>query len=96
VPVEKDLRNCNHEIEKSDSSSCFSAAVMITTVGCASNRDALYEKGQPTRVLFIGNSLTYTNDLPDMFAKLAQSGGQRVEVEMQWCIILPAHPVRVV
>jgi hypothetical protein len=33
-----------------------------------------------TRVLFVGNSYTSVNDLPSMFAKLARSGGQRVEV----------------
>ncbi len=32
-----------------------------------------------TRVLFIGNSYTSVNDLPTMFAKLAASGGHRVE-----------------
>ena len=36
----------------------------------------------PIRVLFIGNSLTFSNDLPDMFAELAHSGGHEVEVEM--------------
>jgi hypothetical protein len=35
-----------------------------------------------TRVLFIGNSYTYVNDLPGMFAKLARSGNHRVEVGM--------------
>jgi hypothetical protein len=33
------------------------------------------------RVLFIGNSLTYYNDLPGMFAGLAQSGGHAVQVD---------------
>src|SRR5207247_6422989 len=33
-------------------------------------------------VLFIGNSYTYVNDLPAMFAQLAQSGGHRVETGM--------------
>jgi uncharacterized protein DUF4886 len=35
-----------------------------------------------TRVLFIGNSYTFVNDLPDTFAKLAGSGGHKVEVGM--------------
>jgi uncharacterized protein DUF4886 len=35
-----------------------------------------------TRVLFIGNSLTFVNDLPNTFAKLARSGGHKVEVGM--------------
>jgi hypothetical protein len=35
-----------------------------------------------TRVLFIGNSYTFVNDLPNTFAKLAKSGGHKVEVGM--------------
>jgi lysophospholipase L1-like esterase len=35
-----------------------------------------------TRVLFIGNSYTFVNDLPNTFAKLAKSGGHQVEVGM--------------
>ncbi len=34
------------------------------------------------RILFIGNSLTFYNDLPGMFADLARSGGHQVEFEM--------------
>lgn len=33
------------------------------------------------RVLFIGNSLTFYNDLPGMFARLAQSGGHVAQVD---------------
>jgi hypothetical protein len=33
-------------------------------------------------VLFIGNSYTYVNDLPDTFAEVARSGGRAVEVGM--------------
>jgi hypothetical protein len=41
---------------------------------------------QPTadpggRVLFIGNSHTFVNDLPEMFANLARSGGHEVSVD---------------
>ena len=32
-----------------------------------------------TRILFIGNSYTTVNTLPDVFAKLARSGGHRVD-----------------
>ena len=39
-------------------------------------------RGACTRVLFIGNSYTYTNELPLVFAKLAQSGGHQVETGM--------------
>jgi uncharacterized protein DUF4886 len=35
--------------------------------------------GPCTRVLFIGNSYTSVNDLPSTFAKLARSGGHRVD-----------------
>jgi hypothetical protein len=35
-----------------------------------------------TRVLFLGNSYTYVNDLPSTFARLAQSGGMPVQVDM--------------
>jgi len=34
------------------------------------------------RVLFIGNSFTFFNDLPEMFAELARSGGHEVEVDI--------------
>jgi hypothetical protein len=34
------------------------------------------------RILFIGNSYTYVNDLPGTFAQLAASGGHRVETGM--------------
>lgn len=35
-----------------------------------------------TRLLFIGNSHTFVNDLPNTFVELARSGGQRVAVDM--------------
>jgi hypothetical protein len=34
------------------------------------------------RVLFVGNSLTFSNDMPEMFAELARSGGYDVKVDM--------------
>lgn len=36
----------------------------------------------PRRILFIGNSLTYTNDLPAMVAELADASGEPIEVAM--------------
>lgn len=39
-------------------------------------------KDAMTRVLFIGNSHTFFNDLPGMFAELARAGGYEVEVDM--------------
>lgn len=38
--------------------------------------------GAPRRVLFLGNSLTYTNDLPRVVATLAEQGGTAIEVAM--------------
>lgn len=41
------------------------------------------QQGRSTRVLFIGNSYTYFNDLPEIFAKLAEAGQQgKVETRM--------------
>ncbi|MEP0984243.1 SGNH/GDSL hydrolase family protein [Ekhidna sp.] len=37
---------------------------------------------QTTRILFVGNSLTYTNDLPDLVEKEAKSRGIRVQTTM--------------
>ena len=47
------------------------------TEGCRGSQDS-----SCTRVLFIGNSYTFVNDLPNTFAKLATSGGHHVEVGM--------------
>src|SRR5262245_23227206 len=39
--------------------------------------------GDPTaRVLFVGNSYTYFNDLPEMLAALAAAGGHALETRM--------------
>lgn len=35
-----------------------------------------------TRILFLGNSYTYVNDLPSTFANLARSAGRAVQVDM--------------
>jgi hypothetical protein len=41
------------------------------------------QESRTTRVLFIGNSYTYFNDLPEIFAKLAEAGHQgRVDARM--------------
>ena len=36
---------------------------------------------EPLRVLFVGNSLTHTNDLPAVVATLARSRGTEIEYE---------------
>ena len=38
--------------------------------------------GEPLRVLFIGNSYTFFNNLPEMFAELARSGGYEVQADI--------------
>ncbi len=52
--------------------------VYLTSAGC----NALSGTEPCSRILFIGNSYTYVNDLPGMFAQLARSGGYKVEVQM--------------
>jgi len=53
------------------------AAVRVAGGGCAPFA------GTPcVRVLFIGNSYTYVNDLPRVFGEIARSGGQNVETAM--------------
>jgi hypothetical protein len=46
----------------------------------AANGCGLPQDPSCLRVLFIGNSYTSVNDLPGTFARLARSGGRRVEV----------------
>lgn len=59
------------------------AILLFTVCSCsftADCRDA--QDTSCTRVLIIGNSYTFVNDLPSTFAKLAKSGGHKVEVGM--------------
>lgn len=57
-----------------------SCLLFVALAGCAQTSPC----GDPgdsvacTRVLFIGNSYTYVNDLPDTFGALARAGGHRV------------------
>src|SRR3954451_24319307 len=46
-------------------------------LAAAAGRASAQGDPQPVRVLFIGNSSTYVNDLPRMVAALAQAGKQR-------------------
>ena len=41
----------------------------------------LFTQPTPTRILFIGNSLTYSNDLPAMVCAMARSAGRQVTCE---------------
>ncbi|MGD0712842.1 MAG: SGNH/GDSL hydrolase family protein [Gaiellaceae bacterium] len=59
-------------------------ALVLMLLGC-SGSSACGSPGDSaacTRVLFIGNSYTFVNDLPTMFATLAASGGHSVETGM--------------
>jgi hypothetical protein len=55
----------------------FAVCSCSFAANCSEDQDTSF-----TRVLFIGNSYTFVNDLPNTFAKLARSGGHKVEVGM--------------
>jgi len=61
-------------------------ACLVVSVGCSGAAGPTCGTGAGagacTRVLFLGNSYTYVNDLPSTFARLAQSGGRPVQVAM--------------
>jgi hypothetical protein len=56
-------------------------ALILTSPGCAPTQSCS-EDPECTRVLFLGNSYTFVNDLPGTFARLARAGGQRVEADV--------------
>jgi hypothetical protein len=58
--------------------------ILIVCLGCSPTLKCDPSQGTEvcSRILFIGNSYTYTNDLPGVFTKLANSGGYRVETGM--------------
>jgi hypothetical protein len=60
--------------------------VLLLVVGCGGAAVPTCGSGASagtcTRILFLGNSYTYVNDLPSTFAQLAWSGGHAVEVAM--------------
>ncbi len=57
--------------------------LLFLLCSCSSAANCSAQDASCTRVLFIGNSYTFVNDLPNTFAKLAQSGGhKKVEVGM--------------
>jgi len=59
---------------------CF----ILAPYGCSHNLkcDQTQDADSCIRILFIGNSYTYTNDLPAMFTELAYTGGHLVETDM--------------
>lgn len=62
----------------------IACCILLVTVGCSPTKNCDQTQGadECTRVLFIGNSYTFTNDLPGMFTKLAHAGGHLVETGM--------------
>ena len=60
-------------------------AGLLGLAGCGTGASASCPPSAPTtcvRVLFLGNSYTYANDLPGTFARLARAGGHEVQVAM--------------
>jgi hypothetical protein len=55
---------------------------LLALLLCAGLAFAKGAPDKPTRVLFVGNSLTYVHDLPAVFTALAQSQGRTVEAAM--------------
>ena len=56
-----------------------SLGLTVVLLGCASSAGA--DDAAPVRALFVGNSLTATNDLPGRVAGLAAATGRRLEYE---------------
>lgn len=54
-------------------------ATVVLLAGCA--QPGLESEREPLRVLFVGNSLTPTNDLPAVVATLARGLGTAIEYE---------------
>lgn len=53
-------------------------AMLVLFTSC--NRASREAAQEPLEILFIGNSYTFYNDLPAMFASLAEEGGHKVNV----------------
>ena len=60
--------------------------VLLLLVCCACSASSSCDNTRPSqdclRVLFVGNSYTFVNDLPNTFAALANAGGRRVHIGM--------------
>ena len=52
-------------------------AAALVVAGAAGCEDAEQTGSAPLRILFVGNSLTATNDLPARVAAIAAKGGRR-------------------
>jgi hypothetical protein len=51
--------------------------IVLLVVACSGGQNGVQDAELPRgiRVLFIGNSYTFANELPEMLAQLARSGG---------------------
>ncbi len=59
----------------------MAASVSLFLVGCNGGEPSV-EPGEPLRILFIGNSYTFSNDMPEMFAELMRANGREVDVDV--------------
>lgn len=57
-------------------------AILVALSGCSHEPNCIDNPELCTKVLFLGNSYTYVNDLPGVFTELAQSGRHPVETGM--------------
>ena len=60
----------------------FRSFCLLALLLCAGLASAKDPPVKPTRVLFVGNSLTYVHNLPAVFTALAHSQGREVEAAM--------------
>jgi hypothetical protein len=60
--------------------------LIVTSISCGNETygegNQGYKANSDTAVLFVGNSLTYSNSLPQLFQKFAQQKGKHVAVEI--------------
>lgn len=57
---------------------CTALLISILLAGCVA--DTRTQPEEPMEILFIGNSFIFFNDMPEMFAILAEAGGHQVNV----------------
>ena len=62
--------------------SIFALGLLAATGACQDAGALAAQHPVSLRVLFIGNSLTYTNDLPGTLAGVAKTAGDQIYVEM--------------
>jgi hypothetical protein len=60
----------------------LAAAILAAAAGAGVLSEQSSQAAVATRVLFIGNSYTYVNNLPELVSKLAASRHLNVETEM--------------